>query len=73
MPWIVVSVIVYTIFHLGALISSFLMIKDRRKVNVENIRRRDAENRKEMMKSVRSRGKSSDKPKNGEKVPLKEK
>ena len=76
-PWIVVSVLVYTIFYLGALISSFLVIRDRFKVEqevIENIRRRDAKNRWKKIQSVnqsvsrltsvRSRAKSSDRSRN---------
>ena len=70
-PWIVVSVLVYTIFYLGALISSFLVIWDRFKVNpevIKSIRRRDIARRERTIRSVRgsvrSRGKSSDKSRN---------
>ena len=70
-PWIVVSVLVYTIFYLGALISSFLVIWDRFKVNpdvIKSIRRKDTDRRRKRIESaresIRSRGRSSGRSRN---------
>jgi len=54
-PWIVVSVLVYTIFYLGALISSILLIWDRFNVDqevIDSIRRRDSKKRRKTIEGV---------------------
>ena len=54
-PCIVISVLVYTIFYLGALISSILMIWDRFTVDqvvIDSIRRRDSKKRRKTIKGI---------------------
>ena len=50
-----ISVLVYTIFYLGALISSILMIWDRFTVDqvvIDSIRRRDSKKRRKTIKGI---------------------